>query len=233
MNPVGYFIMSNDFFKKKFLWTTSLYLFFQAVFTFILLLQLTSKTITIKLTLLIFITTIFIEYIGVFTGFPFGTYSYTDTLKPLLPGGVPIAIGFAWFVIAVNSFIVIKHFLSFKNKYLLIFVSGAIILFIDILLEPFASFINNFWIWNGNEIPFVNYISWFIIGVILSLLLNHLIGAKVKEVKPMYPMIILLLNVSQFTLFDVYYGYLSNSFFGLFGLIAAVLLLKVKRKNEI
>ena len=45
--------------------------------------------------LFIFISSVYIEYIGVTTSLLFGKYSYTLTIQPQIKK-VPIAIGFAW-----------------------------------------------------------------------------------------------------------------------------------------
>src|ERR1700680_3635196 len=42
-----------------------------------------------------------IEALGVRTGFPFGSYRYTDVLAPILPGGVPLAVIFVWLMIMI------------------------------------------------------------------------------------------------------------------------------------
>src|SRR3712207_2857368 len=44
-----------------------------------------------------------LEYVGVFTGVPFGEYRYKGVLVPELPGEVPLAIGFAWLLIVVGG----------------------------------------------------------------------------------------------------------------------------------
>ncbi len=43
------------------------------------------------------------EHIGVTTGRPFGSYRYTEALQPQLLGVVPLAIPFAWLMVAVGA----------------------------------------------------------------------------------------------------------------------------------
>jgi len=57
-----------------------------------------------------------IKAIGVNTGFPFGAYHYTNVLAPLLPGGVPLAVIFAWIMtfflfMVINTFVLSSIFL--------------------------------------------------------------------------------------------------------------------------
>jgi uncharacterized membrane protein len=46
-----------------------------------------------------------VEAMGVQTGFPFGAYRYTDVLFPQLPGGVPLAVLFAWVLIIFSVYL--------------------------------------------------------------------------------------------------------------------------------
>src|SRR4051794_20122739 len=52
---------------------------------------------------LVFVLGVALEYVGVATGLPFGRYRYTGVLVPGLPGGVPLAIGFAWLFIVISG----------------------------------------------------------------------------------------------------------------------------------
>jgi uncharacterized membrane protein len=51
--------------------------------------------------------------LGVFTSMPFGAYRYTGVLVPELPGGVPLAIGFAWLLIVVGSLFTARRLLAY------------------------------------------------------------------------------------------------------------------------
>ena len=51
--------------------------------------------------LLIAILAYGVEALGVATGFPFGSYHYTGVLFPVLPGGVPLPVIFAWLMILI------------------------------------------------------------------------------------------------------------------------------------
>ncbi|MBP9096833.1 MAG: carotenoid biosynthesis protein, partial [Ignavibacteria bacterium] len=124
---MGYFIMLNDSLKLNYLSTSSIYLFVQSLVTFLILADFTSKAKAVSASLLIILLSLVIETIGVQTGFPFGSYEYTKVLSPIFPGGVPLAIAFAWMTLSVNSFIILKYFLKNKNKYFVIFLSGLLI----------------------------------------------------------------------------------------------------------
>ncbi|NJP07274.1 MAG: carotenoid biosynthesis protein [Chloroflexaceae bacterium] len=63
-------------------------------------------------TVLILVMSWAVEHIGVITGFPFGTYHYTDVLLPKLAGVVPLAIPFAWLLVVPTSVGVIEHLIQ-------------------------------------------------------------------------------------------------------------------------
>jgi len=107
-----------------------------------------------------------VEWIGMNTGFPFGRYAYTDVLQPLV-AGVPVAIAIAWYstLMATER---IGHWLAGDAPYTRIRVAvlaGLLTLALDVVLEPFASFVNGYWLWEGGRVPLQNYAAWFGLSV--------------------------------------------------------------------
>ena len=224
--------MLNDSLKLSYLSTSSIYLFVQTIVTFLILAEFSSVGKALKVSFIIIIFSLLIEGIGVHTGYPFGSYSYTNILSPIFPGGVPLAIAFAWMTLSVNSFIILKYFLKNKNKYFVIFLSGLLIAFIDVMLDPFASFINNYWIWAGSTIPFQNYLSWFVIGTAFSFILDIIIGKYIPSVKISFPIIVLASSIFQFLLINILNNYYFNSVIGISGILLIFLTIFYLRKNE-
>lgn len=112
---------------------------------------------------IIFIGSIFAEYVGVKTGLLFGDYSYNNVLQPQV-GGVPIAIGFAWIGILLSSLgLFIKVLPNIQNKWVLLPVSAFFMVLFDLIMEPAAVYLN-YWNWEGLQVPLLNYITWFILG---------------------------------------------------------------------
>jgi uncharacterized membrane protein len=118
--------------------------------------------------LLVFIATWLIEFVGVQIGFPFGEYSYSGKLKPIL-FGVPLSIGFAWVASMLASYGFINIFGITKRFHIVInaFLTGFFMMVFDIVLEP-AAIVQNFWSWEDTSVPLANYLSWFIIGSIVA-----------------------------------------------------------------
>jgi len=118
--------------------------------------------------LLVIIFTWLIEFVGVQIGFPFGEYSYTGKLKPLL-FGVPMSIGFAWVASMLASYGFLNIFgMTGKYNYLInAILTGFFMMVFDLALEP-AAIKQSFWSWGGGSVPLENYLSWFIIGSIVA-----------------------------------------------------------------
>ncbi len=121
---------------------------------------------------LIVLSAIGIELLGVHTGIPFGQYTYTDALSYSVYG-VPILIGLAWYLVVVSSYgLVLKLFRGKASPLLLALFASIFVLAFDIVLEPFATSVFNYWIWEGNVIPKSNYVSWFVFGFCLLLFIQ-------------------------------------------------------------
>jgi putative membrane protein len=226
MFPVGLFLMLSGDTWKQYLWTTNIFLALQAIVTFIYLMGAAKKKSAGIIAFAILILAFVIELVGVKTGLPFGSYSYTKTLEPAL-FGVPLAITLSWFTIAVNAYLVTRFFLSGSKKIFILVVSAVIILAIDFLLEPFASSINGYWVWGTGKIPVQNYISWFVTGFIFAYLLdrfilwNRNIFLNLNFIA--IPAVILLINVLQFAAVNIYFGYIIITLIGLAMLAASIL----------
>lgn len=120
-----------------------------------------------------------VEIIGVNTKLLFGDYSYGDILG-LKIKNVPLIIGVNWFIIiyccgisihsllvkAIDKIAVDTATPPMTLKALSVIVDGATMaVFFDWLIEPVAVKLD-YWKWAG-EIPFYNYLCWFIVSIIL------------------------------------------------------------------
>ncbi len=118
----------------------------------------------------------FVEYIGSKTGFPFGTYNYTELLQPQL-GGVPLLIPLAWLMMMPSSWAVAacivpdRH--SFANKVKFVGVAALAFTAWDLFLDPqMVSW--RLWTWenlpalNYFGIPFSNYLGWLLASGLIT-----------------------------------------------------------------
>ena len=102
--------------------------------------------------------------------------------------GVPWLIGVNWFVIVYCSGVIIQKVIDWMSiKYeesggrlskrmvtISLVIDGALLtVFFDWVMEPVAVKLG-FWQWEGGEIPFFNYLCWFLISAALLLLFRYL-----------------------------------------------------------
>ncbi len=134
-----------------------------------------------------------VEHIGATTGFPFGSYSYTDVLQPQVFGVVPLAIPFAWLLIVTAAIGVAELFLDRESRApqaevrvrpARVLIATAFALLLDVTIEPFAVHINHYWVWSDNDpsayygIPASNFVAWWFTSLLLSWVLAlHRTGA--------------------------------------------------------
>lgn len=125
----------------------------------------------------VFLTSFFLEVLGVSTGLIFGNYNYGSVLGMHVLG-VPPIIGFNWvFVIAGFSRLVRRS--PFVNTAVPAALAAALLcVFFDIILEPLAVQLN-YWSWDPvrfhvQGIPLQNYAAWFVIAFFSSLFLYRL-----------------------------------------------------------
>lgn len=217
MFPVGFLIMFTAT-GQNYLWTTTIFLGLQALITFIILLKSADILSVVITTAVIFMASWFIEYWGVTTGFPFGVYSYSHVLSPLI-GGVPLAISFAWFTVTASSLLAARYLLKGYSENSAILIGSVFVLATDILLEPFASFVNNFWVWQGQAVPIQNFISWFVIGIIYIFTISQLIKwhsvPNSNSFMNKIPLIIMAINIVNFAAVNTANGYYFLTITGL------------------
>lgn len=128
----------------------------------------------------------FAEWVGVNTGILFGEYSYGAVLGPGWQG-VPYLIGIQWMVVVycVGICMAMLHnrlveraeqesVQAFPRGWLAasIIADGALLaLLFDWILEPVAMELG-YWTWKDNEVPWINYASWWGVSA-LALVFFH------------------------------------------------------------
>lgn len=105
-----------------------------------------------------------IELLGVNTGAIFGNYTYGRTLGPKF-ADIPLLIGVNWILVIYSTGIFMKEF-GIKNHIIRALVGALLITVLDVLIEPVAIRFD-YWSWEGFEVPFQNYVGWFIFSFIM------------------------------------------------------------------
>lgn len=175
---------------------------------------------------MLFLLGVAVEYVGVRTGIPFGTYHYTGVLVPQLPGGVPLALGFAWLLIVVGGLftarLVLRPFRIYSGA--LAIVAGAVLAVgLDLLLEPVAYHVKKYWLWEGGAqgyygVPWSNFTAWFAVALVLGFILSAFTRSDRPLLWSWLPITLYCMNVVMFGLVNVAHG------FWVAGLIGAVIL---------
>ncbi|MBX9732744.1 MAG: carotenoid biosynthesis protein [Chitinophagaceae bacterium] len=124
------------------------------------------------------------ELVGTHTGLLFGEYSYGERLGPKL-WQVPLLIGLNWFVIVycVGSFMEkLHHRMASASSAVIspvlvaisVIIDGAAIATLfDYFMEPVAISLG-YWQWKTPDIPFYNYLCWFVLSALLLWLMRKL-----------------------------------------------------------
>lgn len=113
---------------------------------------------------LTYMITMFLESLGVNFGLVFGFYIYSKLLGPGI-AGVPFLIGATWISVVYGSICLARCFTGSNLPSALL--AGIFCLVYDLLLEVVAVRMG-YWAWSGGVVPLQNYISWYLIGAVLS-----------------------------------------------------------------
>jgi putative membrane protein len=106
-----------------------------------------------------------VELLGSRTGFPFGSYSYTDALPPQL-AGVPLVMSCAWVVLIGY----VKSFEAAMSSpgWVRVAAGATAMVAIDLAIEPVAAGPLAFWRWSHPGpyygVPLENFAGWFLIS---------------------------------------------------------------------
>ncbi|MDQ3705472.1 MAG: carotenoid biosynthesis protein [Chloroflexota bacterium] len=159
-----------------------------------------------------------LEYVGVFTGVPFGEYRYTGVLVPELPGGVPLAIGFAWLLIVVGGLFSARWLLSYvkarQPRFWPTVLLGAVLAVgLDLLLEPVAYNVKHYWEWQAPEsegyygVPWSNFATWFVAALGMNWLVSRATAGTLKLAWTWLPVWLYGMNVFMFGVVNVMHGF--------------------------
>ncbi len=173
-----------------------------------------------------------LEYVGVNTGIPFGRYRYTGVLVPGLPGGVPLAIGFAWLFIIVGGYFT-ALWASDGHKNVLNRVptyagGAALAVGLDLLLEPVAYHVKGYWQWLGEAggyygVPWANFGAWFIAALVMGWLGGAFLG-RGQAVRWLWvPVTLYSMNIILFGIVNLAHGFWTPGVIGLVLLVSLYL----------
>jgi bisanhydrobacterioruberin hydratase len=150
--------------------------------------------------LIIFLAGYGIEVAGVMTGKIFGVYTYGKTLGVQL-AGVPLIIGINWVIMVYGALALAA--LAGLGRIATSILAAMIMTASDFFIEKFA-IMSDMWSWQMKDPPLQNYISWFIISLLFSLLAYPVIAGKTRKVAIhgyLYQFTFFIINIAIFRLF--------------------------------
>jgi uncharacterized membrane protein len=191
--------------------------------------------------LLILLLSWAVEHLGATTGFPFGSYTYTDVLQPQIFGVVPLAIPFAWLLI-VPAALGAGELLFARDRgdvagaarvsLTKVMMAASFALLLDVTIEPFAVNINRYWVWGDASgstyygIPMSNFVAWWVTSLLLSWVLLWQRSAAARAVRygpvaagraavwPWLPLALYLSNLTMFVVVNLARGQASAALIG-------------------
>jgi len=106
-----------------------------------------------------------IEYVGVLTGFPYGSFEYGVDLGPMLLDTVPMGLPVFFFPLVVNAYLLCLLLLGPRTESALVRLPAviAVVLLMDLVLDPGAVALT-FWTYDPAGayygVPWSNYAGW-------------------------------------------------------------------------
>jgi putative membrane protein len=113
-----------------------------------------------------------VEVLGVNTGFPFGNYTYGSALGFKL-FATPLLIGLNWLVLVYTFSSIASVMLYDSSRWLQAAASATALTLFDVLVEPVAIALD-FWWWEGTTIPAENFLAWWALSFIFSVMMVQL-----------------------------------------------------------
>lgn len=136
------------------------------------------------LVILVAVTSVAFEAVGVATGFPYGEYRYGDALGPTLLG-VPFLVPLAWLMMAWPSFLLAEQLA--RGRAARIAVATSVFAAWDVVLDP-QMVQAGYWTWTHPQpglpgidtVPLTNLAGWLLAGAVLMTALD-LLAARTQS----------------------------------------------------
>lgn len=113
------------------------------------------------------------EIVGLYTGFPFGSYTYSENWWPTVPlpddHRFPILLPFAWGMIAGAA--------AAANWRRPVWMAGLLAAMVDLVMEPAMADVLGYWTWAPRGplpggAPLLNFFGWFLVASLAALVLG-------------------------------------------------------------
>jgi putative membrane protein len=120
-----------------------------------------------------------ISALGARAGIPFGPFIFGVEFGPQLSKTLPWAMPLIWIVVVLNSRgvgrLILRPWRKTKTYgFWLIGLTGILVLLFDLALDPFASRVKHYWLWEQTKFPatwqgapLVNFLSWALVTILI------------------------------------------------------------------
>lgn len=120
--------------------------------------------------IIVFLTGLLFESVGVATGWIYGPYHYTEQLGPKFLNLVPFLIPIAWTMMMYPSLVIAEQLVPFRSKGILrtlgvAAVGGVVMTAWDVAMDPMMVYLGN-WVWEVSGpyfgVPLQNFSGWWL-----------------------------------------------------------------------
>ena len=152
--------------------------------------------------------------VGVTTAIPFGPFVYSDLMGPRLWGTIAWPVPALWIIVVLNARgvarLILKPWRKLKHYgFWVIGVATALVVVLDLALEPFATRLSHYWLWQPTKfpwtwhgMPWINSLGWALTALLMFAfatpsLINK--NSRSRKLPPDYhPLIVWLLLLTLF-----------------------------------
>lgn len=117
---------------------------------------------------IIFLLGFSVEAIGVNTGAVFGSYTYLGAMG-IKVWGTPLIIGLNWLFLSYTATSILDE--AKLPAWIVYFLAPLLMVAYDFFLEKTAPVLD-MWYWDGDTVPFRNYVAWYLIGFLCVAILK-------------------------------------------------------------
>ncbi|MDZ5473825.1 carotenoid biosynthesis protein [Bacillus sp. 31A1R] len=187
---VGIILVAFDLLPESLEWANAVFLYLAGIVTFIYAGVVYGWSYAIQSFLIVLFISIGAEHLGVKYGLIFGEYYYEKDFG-IQVFGVPLTIGFAWYMVIMTTHAISKKILNpLYNFYFIKYIglTSLLAVIMDLIIDPVAFKAKEYWIWNGDsfyyDIPLNNFFGWFLVSMIIQIVLFPIWKKKSMNLEP-------------------------------------------------
>ena len=180
--------------------------------------------IFLKVVLSLSMFALFVEYIGLVTGWPDGSFVYMGHLGYKILGVLPWTVGLSWTPLVIGSVALV--YTNTNRKILRIVLPVVLLVAFDLLLDPIAVHLGMWSYVHGGayyNVPLQNFVGWIFSGLIGSLICFMYLDKR--SVKKIYQLSYsFFMSIIFWTIVSVGLGLVVPAIFGLCLVVCCVMI---------